>query len=184
MKFFPVWEDAASLRSFLTYLIGKNIHHKQILEKIGIGISELINNTCKHSAINGIIFEIKENTDQSSLTINIKNITTKEKIHEFKKILTMIKKGNPKEIYKKMMYRSVEMMNNSKEMTNISQLGLARIRYECSTRISYKILKGIKKYFNEIEYIAEKENELLILSIDLEILLNNNSKNDIYNDND
>ena len=80
------------------------------------------------------------------------------------KIFEMIKSGNPREVYKKMMLRSLEL-------NSVNQLGLARIRYECSTEISYKVSKDVEKHFEEIKITPGQAEKMLILSVELHITL-------------
>lgn len=166
MKIKPTWEDISEIRSFITYMLAKNGINETGLEKVAIAVSELLSNACKYSILPNVILEIKLNDFPSIIFINIKNITSKKNKDEFLKIYRMIKKDNPKEVYKKMMRRSLEL-------DNISQLGLSRIQYECSTHLSFKIIKNLKKCFEEINFTKQLK-KMLILSIDLIIILGDN----------
>lgn len=143
MNIKPTWDDISEIRSFITYLLAKKEVNEPGLEKVTIAVSELMSNVCKYSILPDVILEIKQNDFSSIISINIKNITSKKNKDEFLKIYKIIKKGNPKEMFKKMIHRSLTFNNKG-------QLGLSRIRYECSSHLSFKILKNIKKYFNDI----------------------------------
>ncbi|MBN2533321.1 MAG: hypothetical protein JXB88_10535 [Spirochaetales bacterium] len=155
LHFYPNWEDIVVIRNFIISILSQKITSHEEAYRVALVASELMENACRYSTEEGINIELEQDMDNTHIELRIKNITHKENIKKFKKIFELINNGSAREAYKKMMIRVI----NSKDDA-ISQLGLARIRYEGHSEISYKIesdikplLKGRKNVYNDKQLV-------------------------------
>ena len=93
----------------------------------------------------------------------------KDKLESFEVVFDEIKEGDPQEIYKKMMLRSLTE-------PQVSQLGLARIKCECNADISYELSNDFGQViippgvtFNHDDY------ELLMVTVTIPVKLIENT---------
>ncbi len=123
--------------------------------------SELVENIVKYSAVGGAQITILKDPGKGKVTLTIKNFASLNHLETFESIFQEINTGDPKDVYKKMMLRS---FNSAKK----SQLGLARIRYECQGDLSYHIS-------DDLDSIPDQQKDtiddytLKVLSITVEI---------------
>jgi len=126
------WENVSYIRHFVADMLSEEFCGLSDSKRVSTATSELVENLVKHSSNKIANISIATNTDGSEILLNATNTVSKELLEEFKVIFKEIYKSDPKTVYKEMMLRSL----GEKE---ISQLGLARIRYECEGEISYSI---------------------------------------------
>lgn len=137
------WNNIYLTRKYISNILQEQRFNREIINKIEVALTELMENACKNSYVNWIIIELEKDLMNSSFFINVKNMTKNENLKEFKKILNLIDEKDPLLSYKEMMVR-----NCKSNGIKLSQLGLARIIYECSAKIEYYINKS--KDFNFI----------------------------------
>ena len=138
------WNNIYLTRKYISNILQEQKFNKEIINKIEVALTELMENACKNSYVNWIIVELERDLMNSCFFINVKNMTKNENLNEFKKILSLIDEKDPLSSYKDMMIRNCK--NNDKKL---SQLGLARIIYECSAKIDYFINKN-----NDFNFIS------------------------------
>lgn len=158
LKFGPDWEDIVIIRNFITTILSQKITSYEEAYRVALVASELMENACRYSTMGGASIELEQEIDQTHIEFRIKNITKEENIKEFKKIFNLINKGSAGEAYKKMMMRII----NSKDDT-ISQLGLARIRYEGRSEITYEIESDIEPLLKGSENIDNHKQLILCI---------------------
>jgi hypothetical protein len=140
LKFGPDWEDISIIRNFIISILSQKITSYEEAYRVALVASELMENACRYSTSGGACLELEQGiSNTTQLEFRIRNITKEENIKEFKKIFELINNGSAGEAYKKMMMR---IINN--DGSTVSQLGLARIRYEGRSEISYEIESDIK----------------------------------------
>jgi len=132
LTFGPKWENVSNIRNFVTEILSTGIVDIDDAKKVATASSELVENVVKYSAVGGAMIDIKKDPVAGKISLTIKNIATHKNIQTFEAIYKSIIDGDPKEVYKKMMLRSFNDPDHS-------QLGLARIRYECQGDIFYEI---------------------------------------------
>jgi len=130
-------------------------------KKVATASSELVENVVKYSATGGAMIDIKKDPGTGKISLTIKNIASNDDINTFETIFKNVIGGDPKEMYKKMMLRSFNDPENS-------QLGLARIRYECQGEISYEISQDIKLISNVLD-CEQIKDDFKLLSVTVEI---------------
>lgn len=160
LHFVPDWEDISKLRKFIKNLLAKKVTDQTQAYRISMTVTELLENVCKFSATGGVAIEIDQNEEKSQIALSVKNIAKMENIDQFKYIFSLINKGSPREAYRNMMLRSLKFKNVS-----IRQLGLARIRYEGNSNLSYKIEKDISKLLNRSKNETMDKKDLKTLNI-------------------
>jgi len=157
-SFGPRWECISTIRNFINDILSIGVTSKGKAEDITTANSELMENLIKYSAVGVALISIHKDSDMGKITLNISNIATQENIDMFKTIYEEVIDGPSKEAYKKRMIKSIT--NPGK-----SQLGLARIRFECGGNITYQISEdlgsileplGIKKKFDNHKLIKIK----------------------------
>jgi hypothetical protein len=148
LKFGLEWEDIVIIRNFIISILSKKITNYDEAYRVAIVASELMENACRYSTMGEASIELVQDINKTDIEFRIKNITNEENIQEFIKIFDLAYTGPAVDAYKKMMMRVI----NSKD-DSISQLGLARIRYEGRSKISYEIEK-------DIEQLAKVKGEL------------------------
>jgi len=161
LTFGPKWENVSNIRNFVTEILSTGIVDLDDAKKVATASSELVENVVKYSVVGGAVIDIKKDPTAGKISLTIKNVADIKDIKNFESIYTTVIDGDPKEIYKKMMLRS---FNDPKH----SQLGLARIRYECQGHISYEISNGIDIISNLPER-DKASNDHKLLSVTVEI---------------
>ncbi|MBN2536333.1 MAG: hypothetical protein JXB88_25850 [Spirochaetales bacterium] len=164
LRFYPEWEDIFLIRNFIIAFLSQKIADKKEAYRIAIIASELMENACKYSATGEAVIELEQKTD-NKIEFSIKNITKKENIEEFKKILNMINKGPAKETYKNMMLRAINADNNK-----VKQLGLARVRYEGHSEITYETRDDIHALLENTKN-TKMNNDLMVLNIKIKTFI-------------
>ena len=132
LTFGPKWENVSNIRNFVTEILSTGIVDLDDAKKVATASSELVENVVKYSAAGGAMIDIKKDPVAGKISLTIKNIASIKNIQTFESIYNSVIDGDPKEVYKKMMLRSFNDPEHS-------QLGLARIRYECQGDIFYKV---------------------------------------------
>jgi hypothetical protein len=127
--------------------------------RVAIVASELMENVCRYSTGGTASIVVEQGKNREDIVVSIKNITKNENIEGFKKIFAMISSGSALEAYKNMMLRIIDNKDNT-----ISQLGLARIRYEGRSELSYEIESDIES-LTEGKTILNEDNRLLVLCV-------------------
>jgi hypothetical protein len=158
LKFGPDWDDIVIIRNFIISMLSQKITSYDEAYRIALVASELMENACRYSTIGGAIIELEQGNNQASIEFRIKNITREKNVEEFKKILGFINSGSAGDAYKKMMMRVINNSDNT-----ISQLGLARIRYEGKSELSYEVEPDIKPLLKGRE--SMNNGEYLILCV-------------------
>ncbi|MCD4676820.1 MAG: hypothetical protein K8S18_12620 [Desulfobacula sp.] len=161
LTFGPKWENVSNIRNFVTEMLSTGIVDINDAKKVATASSELVENVVKYSAAGGAMIDIKKDPGMGRIALTIKNIANYKHIDTFEAIYKKIMEGDPKEVYKKMMLRSFNDPDNS-------QLGLARIRYECQGEILYEISNDIKSIAN-VSDIDQSDDNLKLLSVTVEI---------------
>ena len=161
LKFGPKWENVSNIRNFITDMLSAGIMDTSDAKKVATASSELVENVVKYSAVGGAIIDLKKDPGTGKISLTIKNVADQKRIATFKSIYSQIIEGDPKEIYKKMMLKSFNDPDNS-------QLGLARIRYECQGDITYTEENDTNSIIAMSD--AEPDNRnLRLLSVTVEI---------------
>ncbi len=138
LAFGPRWDDTATLRDFLTKILSSGIVIPEDAEKVAMATSELVENLVKYSTIGGSAIFLEKDYGADKITLMTKNIADTEKLEMFVSVFDEIKEGDPQEIFKKMMLRSLTDPDTS-------QLGLARIRCECCAEVSYELSDDLEQ---------------------------------------
>lgn len=157
----PQWKNVANIRNFVMEMLSSGIVTLDDAKKVATVISELIENIVKYSAISGTDISLGESNTSNTISLTLSNITTIENIKAFESFFSLINTGAPKDVYKNMMLRSFSDPDKS-------QLGLARIQYECQGELSYAVSENLMPIIENDEDIPNKEN-LRKLSITVNI---------------
>ena len=163
LNFIPNWDDISKFRKFVNCLLSNKVTDETQAYRISMTIAELMENVCKFSAVGGAAIEIEHLEEKSQITVSVKNITRLENIEQFKYIFSLVNKGTAREAYRNMMLRSIKFKDVS-----IRQLGLARIRYEGNSNISYKTEKEISKLLNNSANKIKDSDKLKTLNVKLQ----------------
>jgi hypothetical protein len=161
LTFGPKWENVSNIRNFVTEILSTGIVDLDDAKKVATASSELVENVVKYSVAGGAVIDIKKDPAAGKISLTIKNIATLKNIQTFESIYECVIDGDPKEVYKKMMLRSFSDPEHS-------QLGLARIRYECQGEISYDISDNIGVISN-LPDTGNDFNDSRLLSVTVEI---------------
>lgn len=161
LSFGPKWENVSNIRNFVTEMLSTGIVDINDAKKVATATSELVENIVKYSALGGALITILKDPCSGKVTLTIKNIASLDHLETFESIFKEITTGDPKEVYKKMMLRSFSN-------TEKSQLGLARIRYECQGIISYSISDDLDTILKQ-QGISIKDDTLKVLGVTVEI---------------
>lgn len=161
LTFGPKWENVSNIRNFVTEILSAGIIDLDDAKKVATASSELVENVVKYSSSGGAVIDIKKDPKAGKISLTISNVASHSNIQTFESIYNSVIDGDPKEVYKKMMLRS---LSDPKQ----SQLGLARIRYECRGNISYEVTDDIHLLANSPEQKKYSDNDKL-LSVTVEI---------------
>ncbi len=161
LTFGPKWENVSNIRNFVTEILSTGIVDLDDAKKVATASSELVENVVKYSAAGGAVIDVKKDPEKGKISLTIKNIASLTNIETFESIYKTIIDGDPKEVYKKMMLRSFNDPEHS-------QLGLARIRYECRGDIFYEISDDIGIISN-LPDTGNVSNGNKLLSVTVEI---------------
>lgn len=161
LTFGPKWENVSNIRNFVTEILSTGIVDLDDAKKVATASSELVENVVKYSAVGGAVIDIKKDPVVGKISLTIKNIASLKNIQTFESIYKTVIDGDPKEIYKQMMLRS---FNDPKH----SQLGLARIRYECQGDIFYEVGNNTDIISNCPD-IVDNSDDNKLLSVTVEI---------------
>ncbi len=161
LRFGPRWESVSNIRNFVTDMLSTGIVDLNDAKKVATATSELVENIVKYSAAGGANITVLKDPACGRITLSIQNIAGPDHLADFESIFREISTGDPRETYKKMMLRSLSD-------TEKSQLGLARIRYECQGIISYTISDNLEEVLDR-EDIMEKPEGLRVLGVTVEI---------------
>lgn len=161
LTFGPQWENVSNIRTFLTEMLSSGIVDINDAKKVATASSELVENVVKYSISGGAMIDIKKKPEKGKIFLTIKNIADSEHLDIFSTIYEQVTKGDPKEMYKQMMLRSFNDPGRS-------QLGLARIRYECQGEITYDISDD-KEVMTGMLAAGADSRGLKILSVTVEI---------------
>ncbi len=161
LTFGPKWENVSNIRNFVAEILSTGIVDLDDAKKVATASSELVENVVKYSVAGGAVIDIKKDPDAGKVSLTIKNIAALKNIQTFESIYKTVIDGDPKEVYKKMMLRSFSDPDHS-------QLGLARIRYECQGEIFYEISDDIGIISN-LPDTGNNFNGSKLLSVTVEI---------------
>lgn len=159
LEFGPDWDDIVIIRKFIISILSQKLTTDDEAYRIALVASELLENACRYSTIGKASIELEQVNDKDQIECRIKNITKKENIEEFKKIFDLINSGSAAEAYKNMMLRIISRKDNK-----LSQLGLARIRYEGHSELTYEIESDLNQLV-EGTVSSDNVNQNVILSI-------------------
>lgn len=140
------WETISVIRSLIEHIFYKHTNSYDRTKLFAAAASELMENAYKYSYTKSGIIEIDYNPLIKKFILKEINIADSYQIKNLEKVLKLIHKEDPEEAYKNMMIRAFEKHN-------ISELGLAKIRYECNAFIKYSATNRITKKTSS--YIGE-----------------------------
>ncbi|MBN2443376.1 MAG: hypothetical protein JXJ04_18590 [Spirochaetales bacterium] len=139
VNFGPYWDNIAVTRRYID-----NVVHNETgavnTKLLSAGASELMENACKYSCYGSGYISVSIDQNQKKLKIQVQNIATSEAIKLLKKRIDTVSQGDAEETYMEMLLEAY-----TKEFKQ-SQLGLAKIRYECKADIQLEILDEIPAY--------------------------------------
>ncbi|MFA5902975.1 MAG: hypothetical protein WC836_03505 [Desulfobacula sp.] len=161
LTFGPRWENVSNIRNFVTEILSTGIVDLDDAKKVATASSELVENVVKYSAVGGAVIDIKKDPAVGKISLTIRNIASLKNIQTFESIYKTVIDGDPKEIYKQMMLRSFNDPQHS-------QLGLARIRYECQGDIFYEVGNNTDIISNSPD-IVDNSDDNKLLSVTVEI---------------
>lgn len=142
------WETISVIRSLIEHIFYKHTNSYDRTKLFAAAASELMENAYKYSYTKTGIIEIDYNPEIKKFILKEINIADIDHIKNLEKIIKMIHKEDPEEAYKNMMLRAFE-----KHKHHISELGLAKIRYECNAIIKFsatdKISQKLSSYIGE-----------------------------------
>ncbi|MFH2091924.1 MAG: hypothetical protein ABIJ31_06140 [Pseudomonadota bacterium] len=164
LSFGPQWESVSIIRNFTAELLSLGIVNRDDAKKASTACSELIENVVKYSAAGGTMIDVTKDLGRGKIHLTIKNIASSKNVETFKTIFEEVTQGDPKEMYKKMMLRSFADPETS-------QLGLARIRYECQGTITYDVEDDIQS-LSILSETSVIQADLKLLSVSVEIPVN------------
>jgi hypothetical protein len=134
-------------------------------DKAAIAVHELMENACKYSTVGGSEISLNKGYERNEMVFSVSNITESKKAEFFKKMLDELQSKPPKQAYKEKLLANLD---NPK----ISQLGLARIYYECDAKISYETVPVKDILEKEIpEGIDKNDLVKLIISITMPLVV-------------
>ncbi|MBN2531751.1 MAG: hypothetical protein JXB88_02605 [Spirochaetales bacterium] len=165
LKFSHDWDDIVIIRNFIITILSRKITNYDEAYRVALVASELMENACRYSTIGGASIELEQGINETHIEFRIKNITKEENIKEFEKIFHIINTGSAGEAYKEMMLR---VINRNDE--TISQLGLARIRYEGQSEISYEIESDLEPLLKGSERIDSQKQRILCVKSKMSII--------------
>lgn len=161
MNFGPMWESVSIIRNFTTDMLSTGILDTNDAKKVATACSELIENVVKYSAAGGVAIDIKKDLGNGEIYLTIQNIANEEDLETFESVFQTVTSGDPKEVYKNMMLRSFSDPETS-------QLGLARIRYECQGELSYSISDNTNT-IAQLQHSDSLQDDFKVLSVSVKI---------------
>jgi len=144
------WDNIAVTRRYIDEMV-HNETKASNAKLLSAAASELMENACKYSCYGGGYIAISIYQSSANLKIMVMNVTTDAHIRVLEEKIKRVLDGDPEQLYKKAMLESLE--------SGKSQLGLAKIRYECNASITLKILDHIP------DCLVAKENLDVLYSI-------------------
>ncbi len=160
------WENVSSVRHFISEMLSREFGGIVESKKISTATSELMENVVKYSTVSIANLSIKCDKDNSVIYLIATNAVSKGLLAKFESIFDEVHQGEPKEVYKEMMLRSLCE-------TEVSQLGLARIRYECNGDISYEVSEYLDGSSEFRELPNTSDDRLLTITVKIPILEHN-----------
>jgi hypothetical protein len=123
--------------------------------QIAMASRELMENACKYSIQKPSMIILSVDKKRTFVVINVRNTTTLDHINDFIEVHNEIKTGEPDEAYQKAALRTIDEEGPSR-------LGIARIRYELKTIVSYRVMKSA-------DSLEKPENDIRKLSVYLKL---------------
>jgi len=166
------WENVSYIRHFVADMLSEEFYGLSDSKRVSTATSELVENLVKHSSSKLANISISREGDASEILLKATNTVSKELLNQFETIFKDIYKGDPKTVYKEMMLRSLGEKD-------VSQLGLARIRYECEGEISYQVsnCKDNPKLCQSLPKTSKHQLLTIIVKVPMsDQLLNSNNK--------
>jgi len=133
LTFEPQWGDIAVLRKTLIALLSGKITNPDDAYRVGLVVSELLENAYKYKITGAVDLQISYNVKTAIIVVLLSNITNQAQLSIFREIYDEVYAASPMTSYKKMMLRSTDGVMYKR------QLGLARVRYEGRAKIAYSI---------------------------------------------
>ncbi|MCP3873543.1 MAG: hypothetical protein GY699_10370 [Desulfobacteraceae bacterium] len=161
LNFGPHWDNVSNIRTFVTQMLSTKVLEMSDAKRVAIASSELIENVAKYSEGGEAVVDIKKDVKNGKISIIVQNLANNSNIEKFESIYSLIIDGDPREVYKTMMLRSFNSPENS-------QLGLARIRYECQGEIFYQIDNDNVANI-DLSEIDINNNDFQLLSVEVKI---------------
>ena len=129
LKCLGLWEYVSPVRAYLEQTLIREYQDKHRASLLSFAFSELLENACKYSypVGSGVVF--KFNIDSSKIVAEVSNVATSHHLMELEYILKRLATGDPKKNY-------LDMMTESSSTREKSQLGLAKIAFECEAKLS------------------------------------------------
>lgn len=137
IRFGNQWDTIDKITDTIIVLFENDFTSKDEAHQIAMASRELMENASKYSVRKPSTIIISMDKKRSFVRINVRNITTLNYINNFVETIDDIKTGDPDEAYQKAALKTIDE-------AGVSRLGIARIRYELKTIISYRIIKNVK----------------------------------------
>jgi len=134
LRFGPRWKYISAARAFIQNFLTISISDQVKVDKIAVAASELLENSVKYASgeETGIGIKVYPSDDEE-ITVVVENSATPEAIELLKALFEKISQGNPLETYVN------QMKEAALRKDGMSQLGLARIRYETGAKMKLLI---------------------------------------------
>jgi hypothetical protein len=128
MRFGPRWPYVSAIRNFIQNFLSIAISNQKQADQIAMSVSELVENAVKYSDDTETYLKINLLAhDHNRIEVIVKNHAKQDQAESLVKFVNEINSLPPLESYMDRMRKSVEL--------DISQLGLARIRYEAGAEL-------------------------------------------------
>lgn len=125
LRFGPRWKYISAARAFIQNFLTISIADQVKADRIAVAASELLENSVKYASgeETGIIIKVFP-SENESITVSVENYASEESINNLCSLFDKLTQGNPLENYVN------QMKEAALRSDGMSQLGLARIRYE------------------------------------------------------
>ena len=129
------WSFISSTRIFVQSFCGHNFGDDAFSDRVAMVAHELMENAVKYSARPDGHVTCTVEVEGPQVRINVENPASPEDIATLRDEMAFVSQGDPLEVYVLKMQRSA--------MTDKSQIGLARCRYEGKAELSFTVDRGI-----------------------------------------
>lgn len=167
LQFSVYWDSANQIRDFITSVLSNGIVDTETATNVAMAACELMENVYKNTALGGARITMEKDKLNSRIVLAVKNVAKKDNIKVFSDIFSLVHKEDAEKSY-------LSMMRRAYNREGVSQLGLARIRYECNAVIDYQTSESGVDFIDllgELEYqdYKDRKNELEMLKVIIKI---------------